>query len=406
MSTASSWRTVPLKDLVAGIQAGTSVIGEDRARRAGDRAVLKVSAVSRNGFRPDECKVVWGSELARLSTHVRAGTIAFSRSNTPELVGLSAYIEHSDPDLYHSDKLWQINANEECILPRFLGYLLRLPELRLEFTKRASGSSGSMYNISQGSFLTCECTVPCRCEQGAILEVLECAEEAVRAADALIERKVAYRKALAETLLTGRSRFPGFDDVWDELQFSEFFESKDARAPNAQPAILSCSKLYGILLQSDRFSKQLASADHRHYKHIVPGDLVYDPMLLWDASISFTELEGVVSPAYETLSWIGDEKGDRRYFKALFRSEMMKQTYKRISQGTNARRRKAPVTDFLRVSLPLPGKDEQRRIADLLGEVDTEIALLRKQREALNGQKQGLMQKLLTGEVRLKEFRC
>jgi type I restriction enzyme S subunit len=242
-------------------------------------------------------------------------------------------------------------------------------------------------------------------EQLAIVELLEAAEAAVRAADSLIERKIAYKKALAEDLLTGRRRFPGFPAPWRETKLSTFFAPKDDRAPTKTPLILSCSKVYGILPQSERFSKQLASVSNAHYKHIVPGDLVYDPMLLWDASIAFSEYDGIVSPAYETLTWTGDETGDRRFFKALFKSQTMRYVYTTISQGTNARRRKAPVTDFLKVSLKMPEVEEQRRIADILSALDEEILLLRKQRDALNEQKKGLMQKLLTGEVRLKEFR-
>ncbi|AIE86040.1 type I restriction enzyme specificity chain-like protein [Fimbriimonas ginsengisoli Gsoil 348] len=271
--------------------------------------------------------------------------------------------------------------------------------------KRIAASSRKDPNITRLDICRFPIYLPQLPEQRAIVQRVEDSEAAVRAADALIERKVAYKKALAEDLLTGRRRFPGFSTPWRETKLGRFFAPKDDRAPTKTPLILSCSKVYGILPQSERFSKQLASVSNAHYRHIVPGDLVYDPMLLWDASIAFSDYEGIVSPAYETLSWIGDEHGDRRFFKALFKSDTMRYVYTTISQGTNARRRKAPVTDFLKVSLKIPEAEEQRRIADLLSALDEEILILRKQRDALNEQKKGLMQKLLTGEVRLEEFR-
>jgi type I restriction enzyme S subunit len=50
----------------------------------------------------------------------------------------------------------------------------------------------------------------------------------------------------------------------------------------------------------------------------------------------------------------------------------------------------------------LPGKPEQLKTVSLVSCIDSEIDLLRKQLEALKQQKKGLMQKLLTGEVRVK----
>jgi type I restriction enzyme S subunit len=52
--------------------------------------------------------------------------------------------------------------------------------------------------------------------------------------------------------------------------------------------------------------------------------------------------------------------------------------------------------------IPLPTKPEQRAIASLLDRADREIQLLRKQFDAFKKQKKGLMQKLLTGEIRVK----
>ena len=59
--------------------------------------------------------------------------------------------------------------------------------------------------------------------------------------------------------------------------------------------------------------------------------------------------------------------------------------------------------DFLheKITIP-PSLDEQAKIVGVLSTCDREIELLKKQLEALKEQKRGLMQKLLTGEVRVK----
>ncbi len=58
--------------------------------------------------------------------------------------------------------------------------------------------------------------------------------------------------------------------------------------------------------------------------------------------------------------------------------------------------------NFARIHVTIPAVPEQKRIAAVLAACDVEIKLLEKQLEALKEQKRGLMQKLLTGEIRVK----
>jgi type I restriction enzyme, S subunit len=76
-----------------------------------------------------------------------------------------------------------------------------------------------------------------------------------------------------------------------------------------------------------------------------------------------------------------------------------------VSPGGAGRNRVLNKKDFLKIEIPLPEIDEQTRVANFLGEADREIVLLRKSLETLKQQKKGLMQKLLTGQVRVTEAR-
>jgi restriction endonuclease S subunit len=57
--------------------------------------------------------------------------------------------------------------------------------------------------------------------------------------------------------------------------------------------------------------------------------------------------------------------------------------------------------DFLEIEIPFPPKNEQDRIAAILGTADHEVEVLEAKKAALKKQKRGLMQKLLTGEWRV-----
>ena len=240
-------------------------------------------------------------------------------------------------------------------------------------------------------------------EQRRIVEILDEAAAAVRTMDALIAAKLKLKRAWAERLLTGRVRFPEFaGEAWQTRHLGEFFRDRNVRYKGEMPPlVLSCSKIHGIVPQTDLFSRVLASKDLGRYKFVEPGDLVFDPMLLWDASINFSTRTGVVSPAYSTLQFVAVD-AEPRFFHYLFDSHGLRHVYKTISQGTNTRRKKATAADFLKITVLLPALPEQRKIAEVLFLMDEEMGLLRRQLAALKAQKQGLMQKLLTGEVRTR----
>lgn len=59
-------------------------------------------------------------------------------------------------------------------------------------------------------------------------------------------------------------------------------------------------------------------------------------------------------------------------------------------------------SEFYAMEIPMPSRPEQEKIASTLDEADREIDLFKRKLEALEQQKKGLMQKLLTGEIRVR----
>jgi type I restriction enzyme, S subunit len=248
--------------------------------------------------------------------------------------------------------------------------------------------------------------VPPLSEQHKIAEILGAWDELI---DLLIQTIVAKRKlkqGLMQQLLTGDRRFKEFEgSEWSVVKVADFFSEiskKNVKNENLIP--LSCSKVYGIVPQTQIFEKRIASVDTRRYKIVEKGDLVYDPMLLWDASIGFVESvdRGTISPAYNTFQ-LKSELNVQAYFRYLLKSHHFREMYKLISQGTNVRRRKAPAVDFLNIEFDFPTEiAEQEKIAAVLSAADDEITTLETQLTAVKQQKRGLMQQLLTGKKRVK----
>jgi len=352
------------------------------------------------------------SEIDKYSLH-KNDVIITKDSETREDIANSAMVWQSIEDLLCGYHLTIIRPKKKLVDSLFLTYLIGYGKIHGYFVSHANGAT--RYGLTLSTIGGTKIPLPPLHEQQKIAEILSTWDRAIEQTQKLIDAKQRLKKGLMQQLLTGERRFPGFGKLvknrmapenWKAVPLSSFLKEKNEKNhKNGVSLVLSCSKLYGIIAQSERFDKRIAATDVSRYKIVRKGDLVYDPMLLWDASIGFVENyeQGVVSPAYSTFSFIGDED-TYEYLNQLIYSYELRHYYKVISQGTNRRRRKAPSNAFLKTIIRLPkNKQELIRIKETLVGMDEEIRFLENKFEALRKQKQGLMQKLLTGEVRVKE---
>lgn len=141
------WDVADLSSLFKEFCSGECLVGEQREILPGEYAVLKVSAVTRGEFQPRECKVLPQNTEIRKGVFPRKGDMLMSRANTRELLGATALVDRDYPNLILPDKIWRITCRyvETTI---FLKYLLSSPLMRQEISSKATGTSGSMFNIS------------------------------------------------------------------------------------------------------------------------------------------------------------------------------------------------------------------------------------------------------------------
>lgn len=147
------WETHSIRTLAKGIVAGWSANGEDRQKLHNEYGVLKISSVTYGCFNPEEYKAV-NITLTnnKKLIHPKKGAILFSRANTRELVGASCIVMRDYPDLFLPDKLWKITVDESKINPIFFQKNISNIKWRNELAKKATGTSGSMLNISMNKF--------------------------------------------------------------------------------------------------------------------------------------------------------------------------------------------------------------------------------------------------------------
>jgi len=137
--------------------------------------------------------------------------------------------------------------------------------------------------------------------------------------------------------------------------------------------VLSMTMHEGIVLQSDRFKKSLASTDQSDYKVVKHGQLVVgfpiDEGVLYIQKVAN---EGIMSPAYNVWD-VNTSKVEADYLELCLHSPQAMQYYSDKLRGSTARRRSIPTTDLLALPIRLPSLDEQRKKISLINKMNAVI---------------------------------
>ena len=144
------WPRVRFYDLLSNIDSGWSPICEDRHASPSEWGVLKLGAITSNQYLESENKALPSDLEPRPEVEIQAGDLLFSRKNTYALVGACAYVEETRSKLLLSDLIFRLRLKPDSgIHPVYLWGLLTCPSKRPSIEMLASGSAGSMPNISK-----------------------------------------------------------------------------------------------------------------------------------------------------------------------------------------------------------------------------------------------------------------
>jgi type I restriction enzyme S subunit len=199
------WEVLQIAQLIAGFESGVSVDSIDSPASKDDVGVLKTGCVARGIFEPLENKIVKTKEIFRVRCNPRADSIIISRMNTPDLVGESAYVEQDYAHIYPPDRLWQtIKRQDDPTCIRWLSYVLQEKKFRDCVSAGATGTSGSMKNISQSFYMGIAVRVPSRKEQKYIADNVLQFDKQVKSESANLVKLSCLKAGLSRDLLTGR----------------------------------------------------------------------------------------------------------------------------------------------------------------------------------------------------------
>jgi type I restriction enzyme S subunit len=150
------------------------------------------------------------------------------------------------------------------------------------------------------------------------------------------------------------------------------------RAGQMDYPILSITMHEGLIDQSAKFKKRIASSDISNYRVVYANELV-EGFPIDEGVLGFQTKypAAVVSPAYRIWKLTKPSESHIPFIQCYLRSKEARGIYASKMRGAVARRRSITREDFLDIYIPFPSLDEQKRIAAVLDKADS----IRRQRQ-------------------------
>ena len=233
--------------------------------------------------------------------------------------------------------------------------------------------------------------VPPESEQRAIAEALSDVDGLLAALEALIAKKRAAKQAAMQQLLTGRSRLPGFSGTWEPKRLGDVAHIKTGSRNNQDKVD---GGQYPFFVRSATVER-INSYTFEGEAILVPGEGDIGGIFHY-----VNERFDVHQRVYQISRFSTDVCGKFIYYNMVlcFGAHATLNTVKATVDSLR-------LPTFKNFALSLPSDvAEQRAIAAVLSDMDAEIAALERRRDKTLVVKQGMMQQLLTGRVRLIEL--
>jgi type I restriction enzyme S subunit len=327
------------------------------------------------------CRTISETDYAEMMDHctVAKGDVVFGRNQS---VGVSSIVTDDQPFALGQDT---VLIQPRAIDPRFLHQWLRSKQFSLSILRLQGGSTFARINLKDLRALPV--IVPPAREGQRIAEILSTWDGAIEATQKLIANARAQKKALMQSLLTGKHRLPGFSGEWAKMKLGNLGQ-------------ISKGEQLGRLAMIEDGTIPVINGGIAASGYTDRANRVGNCITISEGGNSCGFVSMMVQPF-----WCGghcyalkDLAADRSFLFASLKHREAEIMTLRVGSGLPNIQKKA----LCGFELNVPPLAEQEAIGRLADSQDGVLSVLQTQLTALRQEKSALMQQLLTGKRRVK----
>ena len=340
----------------------------------------------------------------------RKNDVFFTRtSETPEEVGMSSVLLEDIDDCVFSGFVLRGRPKNDMFVPEYCKYCFTTEAIRSAIIMGCTYTTRALTNGTQLSAI--EIVVPPKPEQEAIAKSLTEIDDLISSLEKLITKKKAIKQGAMQELLTGKRRLPGFSGEWETRTLHEISnEMVDGPfGSNLKTEHYTTERQVRIIQLSNigEAGWNNANVKYTTFSHaaelqrciVQPGSILIAKMMPAGRAIICPDNEKSYILGSDVVKVVPNSSVDSRYLVYATKSRFYLDQIADDTQGST--RARTSVSKLRKTAILFPEKDEQIAIADILSEMDMEIAALEGKIAKYRQIKQGMMQQLLTGKIRL-----
>jgi type I restriction enzyme S subunit len=409
------WEVANLSDLVTmGPKNGYSGRSGKDARGT---PTLSLTATSSG------CLVLNGETVKRLDETIdsrsdlflKSGDVLVQRSNTSELVGTTAVFNGPSGVYVYPDLMMRLRFNDDATAHWFWRYANSADGRRF-FVSIAAGSTGSMPKISGEKLKKMPLPAPPLPEQRAIARALNDVDALIGALDSALVKKRDLKQAAMQQLLTGQKRLPGFHGEWQDFLVQDVVAGYFCGpSPTCEERNIGDESEWGVLKTTaatkgngwdwTKHKVLPRSFWNRAHLEVKKGDVIVTKagprhrvgVAAW---VDYIPPRIIVSGKMIGLH-LNPGKVVPLMLAAAVSAPVAQLYLDQRTTGMAESQVNFENTALLETPIRIPRIEEQTAIAEVLSDMDAELAALTQRRDKTRALKQGMMQELLTGRIRL-----
>ncbi|WP_176315897.1 restriction endonuclease subunit S [Burkholderia vietnamiensis] len=350
--------------------------------------LMKMGNIARGHFDMSKVEYISPGTIPEDQHRLARGDVLFNTRNTLELVGKVAMWRDELPVAYYNSNLMRLEFKAtEVASSEYGNYSLNTASSVSRLRALATGTT-SVAAIYTRDLLDFALVVPPIPEQSAIAEVLGDVDDLLSGLDKLIAKKRDLKQAAMQQLITGKTRLPGFIGEWGVKRLGDMAHIKTGSRNNEEKVE---GGEYPFFVRSSDVER-INSYSHDCEAILVPGEGRIGEI--------FHYINGrfdVHQRVYAITHFAPEVSGKfiHLYMSVKFGDWAMQNSVKATVDSL-----RLPTFQNFQMHMP-PTVEEQTSIAEMLSDMDAELAALEARRDKTHLLKQGMMQELLTGKTRL-----
>ncbi len=408
----TDWNVAILGDKTLKVGSGITPTGGERVYKKEGRPFLRSQNVGWGNLLLDDIAYISNETHETFkSTEIEIADVFLNITGAS--IGRSAIADARVANGNVNQHVCIVRTKQAELYPTYLNYFLLSRMGQQQIDSFQAGGNRQGLNFEQiRSFLL---PLPPLAEQRAIAAALSDTDALLSGLDSLIAKKRDIKQAVMQQLLTGALRLPGFESLWEVKRFGELGKCLRGVSYKGDSDLSPHDTDHTIrLLRSNNVQNAAVVTKNLQFvnnlrvssQQIMHSDDILICMAngskelvgkagLFNVSDGYAYTFGAFMGCYRT----NVELASPAYVFFLFQTGRYRQFISNLLAGSSINNLRPSVIEEL--EFQIPEIDEQAAIAAVLSDMDAELAALIERRDKTRALKQGMMQELLTGRVRL-----